>query len=72
MNESPRHVISRVLDEHCDKLHPEQARSIIQALDVHGWAIVPKEPQKDKSEDRPLSDYYNPIAKMWATRKTIF
>lgn len=42
MNENPRHVISRTIDENCDRLHQEQARRIVEALDKHGWAIVPK------------------------------
>ncbi len=42
MNENPRHIISRSLDQNCDKLHQEQARLIIKALDENGWAVVPK------------------------------
>lgn len=40
MNENARHIISRTIDENCDKLHPEQARRIEAALEREGYKIV--------------------------------
>lgn len=40
MNENARHIISRTLDENCDKLHPEQARLIIAALAENGIKLI--------------------------------
>lgn len=39
---SLRQIVSRSIDENCDKLHPEQARLILSALADAGYEIVKK------------------------------
>lgn len=41
---SIRQIISRILDENCDRPHPEQALMILAAISDVGYVIVPKEP----------------------------
>lgn len=41
---TPKKIITAAINENCDQLHPRQADAILAALDVAGYAVVPKEP----------------------------